>query len=110
MKTELLVLKSKLCGLEHTSRKFRKRIIKSSGDRRWQLRYRKMCLGVYTREHLIAYGLLRGVPYSRIEGKCGDKNQPHAAAIHAIVQAHAPWNEKGKWTEAHVVSLLSRGE
>lgn len=110
MKTELLVLKSKLCGLEFTSHKFRKRIAKCSGDRRWKLRFRKMCLGVHTREHLIAYGLLRGVPYARIEGKCGNQNEPSVKAVHAIVQAHAPWNEKGKWTEAHVANLLKRGE
>ncbi len=108
MQTELLALKSKVCGFEQTSRKFRKMIAKSKGDRRWQLRYRKMCLGEYTREHLIAYGLLRGVPYSRIEGKCGDKNEPNVKTIHAIVQAHVPWNEKQKWTEAHVSGLLAR--
>lgn len=110
MKTELLVLKSKLCGLEHSSRKFRKRIVKSKGDRRWSLRFQKNALGAHTREHLIAYGLLRNIPYEKIEAKCAKGNEPNAKRITEIVQTHAQWNEKSKWTQARVEALLKRGE
>jgi hypothetical protein len=108
--TELLVLKSKLCGLELTSRKFSRQIIKSKGDRRWNLRFRKSALGVHTREHLIAYGLLRNIPYERIEAKCQQGNQPRAGRIAEIIRAHVPYHEQAKWTQLHVEKLLKRGD
>lgn len=109
MKTELLVLKSALCGLERTSRKFCKRIARLKGDRRWALRFRKLALGAYTREHLIAYGLLRNVPYERIETKCAKGNEPNVANITAIIKLHAPYYEREKWTNDRVSELLKRG-
>lgn len=110
MKTELLVLKSKLCGLEHTSRKFRRRIAKSAGDKRWALRFRKMCLGAYTREHLIAYGLLREVPYEKMEAHCAKGNEPNAKAVLEIIQSHLPLYERGKWSLDQVIQKLQRNE
>lgn len=112
MKTELLVLKSKVCGLERTSAKFRKRIAKLAGEKRSLIRLRKQALGVHTREHLIAYGLLRDVPYDKIESKCAKGNEPNIDKVLAIVQAHLPtWPaaERAKWTRAKVESLLQHG-
>lgn len=110
MKTELLALKAKVCGFEHTSRGLRKRITKNKGVRRGQLRLRKKHLGTYTREHLIAYGLLRNVPYSLIEAKCADNNKPSVTKVLEIILSHAPWQEKSKWTRLSVEKLLTHGE
>lgn len=108
MKTELLVLKSKLCGLEISSRRFRRRIAKLKGMKRWTLRHRKLALGAYTREHLIAYGLLRNVPYERIEAKCAKGNEPNIDRVVDIVQSHVPHWERLKWSRDRVRELLRR--
>lgn len=107
MKTELLALKAKVCGFEHTSRGLRKRIIKNKGARRGTLRLRKRHLGEYTREHLIAYGLLRSMPYKQIEGKCAPNNLPNSQRVLDIILAHVPWNEKVKWNRVVVEKLLA---
>ena len=109
MKTELLVLKSKVCGLEHSSHKFRRRIAKSKGDRKWKLQFRKAVLGSFTREHLIAYGLLRGVPYEKIEGKCATGNEPNVFRVSDIIRAHVPSYEQKQWSTERVTDLLKRG-
>jgi hypothetical protein len=106
MKTELLALKAKVCGFEHTSRVLRKRITKHKGVRRGELRLKKRHLGEYTREHLIAYGLLRNVPYDQIEAKCADNNKPSVTAVLEIILSHCAWNEKSKWTRVTVEKLL----
>lgn len=108
MKLELLTLKSKVCGLEQMSRKFRKRIAKTSGMKRWSLRFRKSLLGVHTREHLIAYGLLRNTPYQKIEGKCAQGNEPSVQRIVEIIHSHVPTYERSKWSQKTIESLLKR--
>jgi hypothetical protein len=107
MKTELLALKAKVCGFEHTSRVLRKRITKNVGVRRGALRLRKRHLGEYTREHLIAYGLLRNIPYKQIEGKCAPNNLPNVQRVLDIILAHVQWNEKAKWNRVLVEKLLT---
>ncbi len=108
MNTVLLALKSKICGFEHTSRKFRSRIAKSEGAKRWQLQFRKHELGAYTREHLIAYGLIRKTPYEKIEAKCDERNPPRIDRILEIIHAHVPYLDRGKWTKVTLEKLLER--
>lgn len=48
----------------------------------------KRQLGTVCRHHLIAYGLLRNIPYERIE-RCAENNKPNAEQVLAIIQLHA---------------------
>ena len=87
------ILIGKINGLAGQSRKTRSRIKKAksiSQEAVWPLIYRKHVLGVNTRHHLLAYAFLRGVPYRKVEPKCGQFNQPQAHQIFKVVEAHAP--------------------
>ena len=107
MNFKLLALKAKLCGFESVSRTLRKRVSTSVGMKRHLLRQEKLYFGkFYTREHLIAYGLLRGISYRKIERTCGKHNRPNIAYIHQIIQEHGTWEECRKFTIEHVKELL----
>jgi hypothetical protein len=108
MSTELLALKAKLCGFELASRKLRRRISNVKGMKRWSLQFRKSALGSWTREHLIAYGVLRGLAYAKIEPKCDERNKPNIDRIVSIIHAHTSSWERKKWTRDHVAKLLER--
>lgn len=104
----LLALKAKVCGLEGTARKLSSKINESSGMQRWLLRHHKQQLGRFTREHLVAYGLLRGIPYSKIEPKC--LTGPNVETIAKIIHEHvAPWERQQRWSADSVQSLLKNG-
>lgn len=85
------ILIGKINGLASESKKARNRIKKAeTPEKKWPIAYRKHVIGVNTRHHLLAYAFLRGLPYHKVEIKCGEFNQPSAAEIFKVVEAHAP--------------------
>lgn len=98
MNSKLLELKAKICGFEHVSKKLYKPISRTHGERKQSLRYKKHLIGITAREHMIAYGLLRGKLYSKIEPKCGKHNPLNTRKVLEIVHQHVnPWETKN-WT------------
>lgn len=108
--TKLLALKAKVCGFQHVGQRLRSRITRTNGDVRHALWNRKRDLGDHARVHLIAYGLLRNVPYERIEGRCAKENKPNPAAVQSVIHAHVyPW-QKSEWPIERVAGLLGQGD
>lgn len=85
------ILIGKINGLADESRKARSRLKKAATpEKKWPIAYRKHVIGINTRHHLLAYAFLRGVPYRKVEPKCGEFNQPQSQQIFKVVDAHAP--------------------
>lgn len=110
MKTEILILKSKLCGFEHISKKISAKITTLKGEKRQAARVQKKLIGQTSREHQIAYGLIRSVPYSLIENKCRMGNDPNCERILEIILAHSSFFAKREWSITRVKTLLKREE
>ena len=91
MNMYLRVLKSKICGFQLESLKIRKEISRSSGIRRFDLWNMKRFIGSYARDHLIAYALIKGIPYCDIERKT--TCEPLASVILKIIHAHVSYVE-----------------
>lgn len=108
MKLELQVLKAKIRGFELEAQSHRKYINSVHGDRRCMAWQRKREFGTFTREHLLAYGLLRNIPYEILEHKTGEFNAPNTVRVLEIIQAHVPRWERDKWTKERVAALLTR--
>lgn len=64
---QLLTLKAKIKGLAAEGKRTREILQAKSGDARYHLWQIKREIGLETRLHLIAYGLLRGKKFSEIE-------------------------------------------
>lgn len=89
------ILIGKINGLAAQTKKTRGRIRKAKAkkdtSRIWRLAYRNHVMGIDIRHHLLAYAFLRGVPYRKVEGKCGEFNQPRADLIFKVIEQHAPY-------------------
>lgn len=89
------ILIGKINGLAAQSRgatnHIRKAKAKKNTSKIWQLAYRKHVVGIDVRHHLLAYAFLRGVPYRKVESKCGEFNQPRADLIFKVIEQHAPY-------------------
>jgi len=83
----LQVLKAKVRGFQLAGQTIAARISRSEGDRKHDLWNEKRRLGTYARHHLIAYGLLRGVRYDRIE-TCAQDNKPNPQLVLDIMLTH----------------------
>ena len=105
MHTQLQVLRGKIRGLQLEGATIHNRIRKTKGQTRHELWLRKRQLGKVCREHLIAYAMLRGVPYLSVE-KCGEFNRPEFLKVYALIQEHASWNEKRDLTQDKVREFL----
>lgn len=70
------------------SREIRKTINASSGLARWAAWQDKRAYGRDTRHLLLAYGMVRGLPYLACEPKCGEDNKPSPSAIVAHAKDH----------------------
>lgn len=103
------VLRAKIRGFQAAGETIAHWIKKVSGKQRWSSWDEKRRLGRYNREHLIAYGLLRGVPYARIE-RCAKGNAPNAAKILELMKAHAGPTEASKLTIEGIRMLLEAPE
>lgn len=106
MHTGLQVLRAKIRGLQAAGISIHNRIRKAKGPKRNRLWDEKRRLGCYNREHLIAYGLLRGIPYGRIE-KCAKENQPDAAKVFELMRLHGDWKVARELTVERVKELLT---
>lgn len=108
MQIGLQVLRAKIRGFQAAGISLHNRIHKAKGSKRYKLWNEKRRLGCYAREHLIAYGLLRGVPYERIE-RCKEKNRPDAARVFELMRAHGNWSVARQLTINIVKELLAPG-
>lgn len=99
------VLRAKIRGFQAAGETIAHRIKKVSGKQRWSAWDAKRRLGGYNREHLIAYGLLRGVPYVRIE-RCAKRNAPNVSKILELMKAHADPTTASKLTLEGIKMLL----
>jgi hypothetical protein len=66
-KFQLLLLKAKIKGLAQEGIRFQRLIAKAVGDKKQVLRQKKKHLGEFSRYYLIAYALLRNIPYNSVE-------------------------------------------
>jgi len=89
----LQVLKAKIRGFQASGSTISSRITKSEKDRKNRLWNQKRALGVHCRAHLVAYGLLRGVPYHQIE-KCAQNNKLNPQVVLDIMTVHNGWDPK----------------
>ncbi len=84
MQERLRHLKIKIQSLTDESRNIRKEARKVSGMEKWNLNHhRTTTVRDASRYNLLAYGLLRGVPYEVIEKKCNEPPSFRAVAKHA---------------------------
>lgn len=102
----LQVLRAKVRGLQAAGITFHSRIRKAKGPKRNELWSEKRRLGCYSREHLIAYGLLRGIPYGSIE-RCAKDNKPNVERVFELMKAHGDWKVAGELTVEKVTELLT---
>ena len=86
----LQTLRAKIRGLQATGSTIRRRISKSEKERRQRLWQLKRELGDHCRHHLIAYAILRGVAYDKVE-RCSERNRPNPQVVLDIVVAHNSW-------------------
>ena len=89
----LQVLRAKIRGFQATGTTISSRISKSEKERKNRLWNEKRRLGVHCRAHLVAYGLLRGVPYDQIE-RCAPNNKLSPQVVLDIMTAHNGWDPK----------------
>jgi hypothetical protein len=101
---ELLSLQAKVRGFQAQGTTVRQHISRSHGTKKCDLWQLKRSLGNNAREHLVAYCLLRGVPYEKVE-KC-PKTLPDAKRVLNIMQEHASYAERRKLTLEKVENLL----
>lgn len=98
---ELLTLKAKIKGLAEESHRIRRLMRDKTGDDRFYLWNLKRSVGKEVRYHLLAYALLREIPYSKIEPNSNKDylRQPchfNYSYLLQIVQHHCRWNDKIK--------------
>lgn len=89
----LQVLRAKIRGFQSAGTTITSRISKSEKERKNRLWNEKRLLGYFARHHLVAYGLLRGVPYDRIE-RCAQNNQLDPQRLFDIIKAHDGWDSR----------------
>jgi hypothetical protein len=107
----LQVLRSKIRGFHAAGTTITARISKAEKERKGRLWNQKRSLGLHCRYHLVAYGLLRGVPYDQIE-RCAPNNKLNPKVILDIMLAHNGWDPRRgtqKYDLERVKSLLSPG-
>lgn len=103
----LEILRAKIRGFHITGSKIAKKISKSKGLRKHQLWDLKRSVGDACRCHLVAYGLIRGIPYENIE-KCSKQNILSAKHIHQIIHAHLwNWEKEQDFTLSKVEEMLT---
>jgi hypothetical protein len=105
----LQVLQAKLRGFQAAGSSIAHRISRMEKERKNELWNEKRRLGVHCRYHQVAYGLLRGVPYERIE-RCAPNNQLDPKRVLDIVLAHFVWDMRPttqKFDLERVTSLLT---
>ncbi len=92
--SEVQALRAKIKGLQVEGTALQKKITKTTGPKRHQLRVKKADLGTYARYSLLAYALFRGKTYMSTEGSC--KSKPDAKRLLRELEAHTSlmWTTK----------------
>jgi hypothetical protein len=100
---ELSTLKAQIRDLAQQGREVRNHIRCASGLARDALWNDKRAIGRHARGLLLVYGYLRGVPYRRIEPRCHEGGDAHAALLTRTAQELslvAPERNGKEWKEA----------
>lgn len=100
--TGIKQLKSEIKCAAAEGRACRQKINESSGSERNQWWEQKRSIGSDTRSLLIAYGLLRGMPYERMERS--NRKPLEERVIHALCVKYGG----EEWTRERVKGLLKR--
>jgi hypothetical protein len=87
-------IRAELRQREQESRAIRKQINESSGMARWAFWEEKRNYGGATRDLLLAYAFLRGMPYRVCEPKTSEDYSRFAPAIQCCLSAHGHEFEK----------------
>lgn len=109
--SKLLALKAKIKGLAEEGRRTRKFIHNSSHQKRYRHWVVKRAIGQEARYHLLAYGLLRGVPYEVIE----PNSEPWGVRyldysyLAMIIQRHCHYYDCPMWNPANIERLVRTG-
>lgn len=82
----LLCLKGSFLGRETASQMMRKDANATSGMEKWKINQKRRRVGSYTRYFYLAYGMLREVPYRKIEQKTHSGNEPEISRIQEALQ------------------------
>jgi hypothetical protein len=106
MDIKLQALRAKVRGFHAAGETLRCWIGKAKGPAKSKLWYEKRQLGVYNRYNLIAYGLLRGIPYENIE-RCSNNNKPDPREVLKVVLEHASWEQRKQFDLAKIEALLT---
>lgn len=101
----LQILRAKVRGFYAAGTTISSHISRSEKERKHRLWERKRELGSHCRHHLVAYGLLRGVPYNQIE-RCAEHNKPNPQLVLDIMLEHADWQQRKGLNLEKVQSLL----
>lgn len=107
MKIKLIIVKAYIKGLAsegQRTRKFINRSVKEQRDSFWHM---KRQIGTEARNYLLAYGLLRNIPYSSMEKKCRVNNKPNVEAIMNIIHAVLGHYYAREWTHNKIKALLT---
>lgn len=86
----LQTLRAKIRGFHAAGSTVSRHISRSEKDRRHRLWQLKRELGDHCRHHLIAYAILRGIAYDKVE-RCSERNRPNPQRVLDIVVAHNTW-------------------
>ena len=95
----LQTLRAKIRGFHAAGSTISRRTSKSEKERRHRLWQLKRELGDHCRHHLIAYAILRGIAYDKVE-RCSERNRPNPQRVLDIVVAHAPTACRPGWLRA----------
>ena len=110
IKNRLILVKAHIKGLAaegQRTRKYIDRSVKEKRDSFWRL---KREIGVDARNYLLAYGLLRNVPYSLMERRCREDNKPNVEIVTRIILAALGPYRAREWSQERVRGLLTRPE
>lgn len=110
-KSELIALKGKIKGLAEEGLRTRKFIKASKGERREYYWDMKRSIGIESRYHLLAYGLLRGVAYDKLEPNSNKYNLIWLdyGYLAMICQRHCSRTRLSTWTPANLKRLIKTG-
>lgn len=89
-KCELKELQNEIKSNTEKARAFNPLIQAARGLERHGLRWEKACASGTSRELLLAYGMLRNMPYKVIEQKTKDGNGPYSGMILDSVKKYNP--------------------
>jgi len=108
-KQKLISLKAKIKGLAEESRKTRTLIHEAFGSKRDYLWKIKRSIGQEARYHLLAYSLLRGIPYDKIESNSNKymRNYLDYDYLASICKHHYCFGSF--WTGQNIRTLIETG-